>query len=450
MNIYTISYLENLKKLEIKDIIKERGEILSKLISQALKNKKIRIYKGIEKNKINRDTFLTISHVEINNIKDNIIYLDENKVLIVNLNINVELNKELTPDLIYDKELGTSILNNIIEKVIDKEARIIWHISEVKNNNICINLLFPEKLILPDIVLLNEYKKLLKKAKKQDKENYRKEFEEKLKTEITELSKKRFNLIKNNHAYIPEDRLELIDFIKISHKNADEEAIKNIIEKYNDDEEIIMASINLYNHHLFSFISDRLKKDKAFILKLIEINENILEYVDEKLKDDDEIIIKAIGINGFMIKFSSERIKNDKNFCFTAIKKQAEAYEFISPAMREDNDLLMAAINQRGELLIHNSQIKTNKELLIKAFSNVFPNKSKYLLNCTSRKLKNDKDVALAAIKCHYENIEEISPKLKKEIGNYNAIEYLENDLFNTKLNNELPTKINTKNKRKI
>jgi hypothetical protein len=277
-------------------------------------------------------------------------------------------------------------------------------------------------------------KNIPKKTKKSLKEQYKKELEDKLIIDLEELKDKRFNLVKNDPFFVPDDKEEVMKFIKKANNIFDKEAVKNVIKKYPDDEDIVIASIFLFNHSIFPHVSLRLQNDRNFILKMVDHNVNILEYADKKFTDDDEIMYKAIDVSGYIIRVASERLRHDKPFCLAAIKSQADAYSVIPKKMQKDNELLFEAMKERGEFLMYSPEVKTNKELLIKAFSNSFPPQSRNLLSLTSDEFRNDKEVALAAIKCNPDNLWGISNTLREEIGDSDPIEYLTQSQLNSSI----------------
>lgn len=423
MKIYSISELETKNKDDIKQIIKEREKVFFDLLCQVLENEKIQAPKTNKLYEKEKKTLFKISSMQI---KEQMQHLDINKAVLLHVKLDVELSKKLSNDVDYNSEMVTSYVNDMLESLIDKKARVLWSVEKVKAKpQLEMRLLFPDNLILPDLVLFNEYKQVSKKAKKLDKDNYKKEFQDKLDLQVEELSHKRFNLIKNNPAYFPEDRKELLEFIKASHKQFDKQAVTNIIKKYPDDKEIVVACIFLFNESLFEYVSPKLQNDRDFILEMVDKNCSILEYAPKKYQDDDEIMNKAIDIMGYMVRVASDRLRNDKDFCLKAVKNQADAFSVLPESMKEDKDLLMAAMNQRGEFLMYSPLVRSDKDLLIQAFSNAFPPQSRNLLNVTSEEFRNDPEVALAAIKCTSDNLYDIGKQLKEEIGDNDPVEYL-------------------------
>ena len=445
MKIYTISELETLNKAEIAAIVKERSELLLLLLEKVLKGHEITPYMDKKTEKENEEEVFKINTIQVTNSTKG---LDVNDSILLGLEMSPMLynnNNNNSKDIIFSEEQATQQLNDLLREVVDKRCRLLWTAEKPpKKNAIQVRLLFPNNLILPELVRYEEYKEKSKKLKNPLKEKYTSEIEAKIVSDVENLQNNRFNIFKNDPFFVPEDKKELMEFIKKSNKIFDKEAIKNIVKKYPDDEEIVMKAIFLFNDSVFSYVSDRLKNDRKFIFKMMEQNVNILEYGPEKYKDDDEIMYKAIGISGYIARIASDRLKNDKQFCLTAIKSQSDAYSVLPQNMRADNDLLAEAMKDRGEFLMYSPEVKTNKELLIKAFSNAFDRQSRNLLVLTSEELRNDKEVALAAIKCFSENIWEISKELREEIGENDPIEYLTQQLENDS------NKKSAKNKPKI
>lgn len=224
---------------------------------------------------------------------------------------------------------------------------------------------------------------------------------------------------------------------------SDKEALKGVIELHSDNEDIVVAALNMFNDDLFQYASDRLKNDRDFILKVIDNDYpmslvNIVEHIAPHLQDDDEIMTKAINVSGYIIRAASDRIKNDKQYCMLAVTNQDSAYGQISEQMRMDKDILLKVMETRGDYFALHPEVKTNKDLLINAFLTSPDRTSFNLLISTSEEFKNDKEVALAAIQCYANNVFYIGEELKNEIGDSEPIEYLKKAVLNEKLHKEV------------
>lgn len=104
-----------------------------------------------------------------------------------------------------------------------------------------------------------------------------------------------------------------------------------ISDRLKDDEEIALAAAegngeflegfydikitwDYLNTYFFTYLSDRLKHDKLFLIKLIQDSygaENIIKYIPVELKDDRDIVALVITKDNTLLKFASERLKKD-------------------------------------------------------------------------------------------------------------------------------------------
>jgi hypothetical protein len=58
-----------------------------------------------------------------------------------------------------------------------------------------------------------------------------------------------------------------------------------------------------YHRGTIEFVSEKLKNNKEFIIKAVEINIRNLEFASENLKNDKEIVLNAVSLCGFALKF---------------------------------------------------------------------------------------------------------------------------------------------------
>ena len=457
MKFYTISELEKMTKAEITKVLLERNKICTSLIKNALVGKTIESDMG---NKIGDDEesiIFPIKDINCHNIKD--IFVDENNT---SISLNIYLDGyfcKTKKDIMYDDEATNFSFRTLIEENIVKTARIYWGLRRLQGvDYINMELLLPSPLINPDIVAYQNYANYCKskRATLVSKEKKKQELDSKLVLAIEELKDERFNILREDYCYIPEDKEELMKIIKkAAKKTFDRAALVGVIKKYPDNEEIVSAVLEGFYEDVFQYASDRLKNDRKFIEYCLDKSiVNIMEFVADKFKDDDVLMFKAISVNGSMIEVASDRLKNDKNLCLIAVSDKGSggnAYHYISDEMKKDQDIILKLVETRGDFFAYCEEVKTNKELLIKAFSTAFDQQSRNLLQNTSEEFKNDKQVALAAIKCFPQNIYYIGEKLKAEIGNFEPYTYLSKiDLYNEIKDEITDNKSNSKRKIKM
>jgi hypothetical protein len=72
-----------------------------------------------------------------------------------------------------------------------------------------------------------------------------------------------------------------------------------------------------------SYISERLKSDKQFVLEAVKIDGG-LAYLSE-FKDDKDVVLESVKKNGGTITSASPRLKNDMDVIFEAVKQNPDA-----------------------------------------------------------------------------------------------------------------------------
>lgn len=465
MKLYTISELEQLTSEEINDILHSRCKILTTMVKDAFLGEEINSV-GSKSEEINGKKEKFVCQIQ------DIQYHAKEKawageyfiISPINIYLAVYDSKSKTGSIYQDYSTG-GVFTSLMEKHIDKGARIHWGIKKNQGQNfINLDLLFPSNLIIPDIVALTHYKNTIEESKKKKtkskqtnpiiNENFKQELENNLTTQIDKIKNNRFNLLKEDNSYVPDDKEQLMEFIKKASKPFDsfnKETLNAVVKKYPDNEEIVLAAIGMFNDEVFEYASERLKDSREFVDYCIDNRKgNILPFASERLRDDEELMLKAIkSVGGQIIRAASDGLKNNKKFALIAIESQAMAYQNISEELKSDEEVILALIKQEPDFFKPVPVIKHNKALLLKAFEKAYPDSSSLLLKYTSEELRNDADVALAAMKCNEENIKHIGKKLKDEIGDFEPFAYLKNITLYKDMNAEL-TNDSTNIKRKI
>ena len=186
------------------------------------------------------------------------------------------------------------------------------------------------------------------------------------------------NALKNNEQFV----IELInsgDYFFDAYQIL--EAIdKNLIDKkWLDNENVVLEIIKNYEDIGLTYASDRLKSDKEFILKAIEIDHWAFEYIDSKLQNDKNFVLEAVKRNAFVL------LAADKKFC-------------------NDDEIVLAAVKQDGKVLEYvDERFKRNKNIVLEAIKS-----SPEAIFFVDEKLKKDADVIKTLVKSH--------PKLPKKI----------------------------------
>jgi hypothetical protein len=100
-----------------------------------------------------------------------------------------------------------------------------------------------------------------------------------------------------------------------------------------DDEEDALSAIKS-SVNFFMKISDRLKNDKVFILKAMDLpyTEPLTLYtsLSKELRDDKEFLLEVIKRTPFAVFKASDRLKNDKEIAVSVFEISPSAFKYVS------------------------------------------------------------------------------------------------------------------------
>lgn len=90
-----------------------------------------------------------------------------------------------------------------------------------------------------------------------------------------------------------------------------------------DDQDVVLIAIQS-NGHSFQYASDRLRKDRWFILHAIGTMARplFLEFMDVGLKDDEKFMLKLVQRRGHAIAYASDRLRMHPSLILEALKRQ--------------------------------------------------------------------------------------------------------------------------------
>lgn len=146
-----------------------------------------------------------------------------------------------------------------------------------------------------------------------------------------------------------------------------------------DDEEFVIEAIR-GNHLNYHYISDRLRNDLDFTIKLVKkLNFGIVvELFDEKYRDNEEIMLIGLSKCIAAYRFLSPRLKNNPEFNarLAVIPKTVLGYDYLPAKMIKNKEFQEKLEELKSQ----------EKGQIIK--QNIAQNKQEYLLEEQERKIK--------------------------------------------------------------
>lgn len=159
-------------------------------------------------------------------------------------------------------------------------------------------------------------------------------------------------------------------------------------EDLKDDEEMMLAATaEIWRN--FKFASDRLKKDKNFILQVVgqsKFSGSALQFVSEELKSDREFIMQVIKIDGLAICEASPEIQNDREFILKAVKQNGSVFGGLYEHYRIDPEIVIEAAKQYDNALRDTSPMWRDDENVVISIIEANP----YAFRYASDRLRNN------------------------------------------------------------
>ncbi|KAG2374278.1 hypothetical protein C9374_010848 [Naegleria lovaniensis] len=118
-------------------------------------------------------------------------------------------------------------------------------------------------------------------------------------------------------------------------------------EEIRNDPQIILTALETCpNPLLFNYASSQLKRNRLFVLKILDLCGACLNYVDEELKMDREVVIRAIMQDGNSLKFAHESLRRMKDLTLRALDQKRTLFTVVHESLTCDKDVLMKIANQ--------------------------------------------------------------------------------------------------------
>lgn len=187
--------------------------------------------------------------------------------------------------------------------------------------------------------------------------------------------------------------------------------------------------------------------DKAEALKDIARKRRVLYNASEELRSDREVAWAAVTAFIDTIQFVSDDLKDDKELVLAALSKPSswKFLQFVSPRLRNSKKVVMQVIantkkaqkeEQHLALKYASARLRNDRDVVLAAME-----LSPLALQFASKKLRDDKDFVLSAIKADYKAFEFASDRLKKDRGvvfyaigrNANSLEFASPEFKNNR-----------------
>lgn len=108
----------------------------------------------------------------------------------------------------------------------------------------------------------------------------------------------------------------------------------------------------------------RIRKDREFTNKMVNINAKCLEHAFWCYKADREIVYNAMKKNPEVICYSDASLRNDKELIMLAIKHRGLLLSYADDALKDDYEIVSAAVENNGfALRFASERLQSDKRL---------------------------------------------------------------------------------------
>ena len=125
-------------------------------------------------------------------------------------------------------------------------------------------------------------------------------------------------------------------------------------DRLRDDEDVALLAIDSDANctEAMQFVSDRLKNNREFVLKVVSMI-GFVEYVPEEYRNDEEIVMAAVRKDGQSICFAGEQFRDNKEIVREALKNTCatDLWDDISERLKRDEEFVAELIESDPKML---------------------------------------------------------------------------------------------------
>jgi len=139
---------------------------------------------------------------------------------------------------------------------------------------------------------------------------------------------------------------------------------------FKKDKEVVFEAIK-QDEGAFQFAHKDLKKNKDFVLEVLNFRGDVLRYIDNSLKKDKEVALLAFeDLVGYQLKYLDKSLKNDFEVVYAAVHMHGSALEFASDQLKRNEDIVLKAISSDPKSIKYaDTKLKENKKFIQKAIN---------------------------------------------------------------------------------
>ena len=175
-------------------------------------------------------------------------------------------------------------------------------------------------------------------------------------------------------------------------------AVRDVVEKYKHDPKVMFAAASCSVHALNELAHSDLLDNAAFMKKSIQLDAHALQYGSTRVKSSKELVLLAVSARSSALMYADINLQDDREVVLAAYLTKNEptlhvfeAVQHTSEALRNDKELALVAVRRAGRVLQWFSARLKNDIDVVKAAVEACPS----AIIFASRQMQVNVDVAL-------------------------------------------------------
>jgi Domain of unknown function (DUF4116) len=187
------------------------------------------------------------------------------------------------------------------------------------------------------------------------------------------------------------------------------QALGDVSNKFKNDKDIVMASLKNNGMNL-EYASKKMRDTQDVVLHAVKKNPASYRFVSERLKTNDEVIRATLYAQGMCLQLMSFEIRSNEDYFALAMHRNGAAYPYGEGDFVFKAEYIERALEHGGNLPYMPPYIRKDPTRVKKEVSSVGR-----MLEYVSPKLKNNKEIVLAALKADVHSFEFASKKMRSD-----------------------------------
>lgn len=188
--------------------------------------------------------------------------------------------------------------------------------------------------------------------------------------------------------------------LEIMKRTGNAKGFQYVSERLRDDDEVIEVFCQLSADSL-EYASERIKQKKEFVLPLCKMDSHVFGYVNKYFSDDTDfaeaLLQDANGMSEYQLSWVSDRLRGDKAYIMRWCKVCGSAIQYASEELKNDPDVCRTALKHGADLEMLGEDARDDFDIVYLGVK-----KNGYSLEYASERLKNDFIITLTALNGHF------------------------------------------------